>query len=79
MLFRSDWISSLAGTPGETPHIGANGNWYIGAVDTGVKAGGVTSYNELTDKPTLNGDTIEGDMEIHSIPLSVIDNLFVKE
>ena len=30
----------------------------IGAVDTGVKAGGVTSYNDLEDKPTLNGETI---------------------
>ena len=53
-----EWITSLAGTPGETPRIGENGNWFIGAVDTGVKAGGVTSYNDLTDKPTLNGDVI---------------------
>ena len=74
-----EWISGLAGTPGETPYIGANGNWFIGAVDTGVQAGGVTSYNDLTDKPTLNGDTIEGDMEIHSISLSKIDALFGKE
>lgn len=72
------WISSLTGVPGETPYIGTNGNWFIGAIDTGVKADGVTSYNDLTDKPTLNGDTIEGDMEISSIPLSVIDNLFEK-
>lgn len=31
------------GEPGEdgiTPHIGANGNWYIGEIDTGVKAQG---------------------------------------
>ena len=31
------------GAPGEdgiTPHIGANGNWYIGTTDTGVKAAG---------------------------------------
>ena len=73
-----EWVSSLTGVPGETPYIGANGNWFIGAIDTGVKAGSVTSYNDLTDKPTLNGDTIEGDMEISSIPLSVIDNLFEK-
>ena len=72
------WISSLTGVPGETPYIGANGNWFIGAIDTEVKAGAITSYNDLTDKPTLNGDTIEGDMEISSIPLSVIDNLFEK-
>lgn len=75
----AEWIAGLAGTPGETPYIGANGNWFIGAVDTNVKAGGVTSYNDLTDKPTLNGDIIQGEMEIQSIPLEVIDNLFVKE
>lgn len=74
-----EWISSLAGTPGETPRIGENGNWFIGAVDTGVKAGGVTSYNDLTDKPTLNGDIIQGEMEIQSIPLENIDLLFRKE
>lgn len=28
------------GTPGITPHIGKNGNWYIGETDTGVKAEG---------------------------------------
>lgn len=28
------------GAPGVTPHIGANGNWYIGSADTGVKAQG---------------------------------------
>ena len=75
----SDWINSLAGKPGDTPYIGSNGNWFIGAVDTGVKAGGVTSYNDLEDKPTLNGETIQGDMNIESIPLDSIDELFRKE
>ena len=28
------------GTDGTTPHIGANGNWYIGSTDTGIKAQG---------------------------------------
>lgn len=28
------------GAPGVTPHIGTNGNWYIGSADTGVKAQG---------------------------------------
>lgn len=31
---------TLRGTDGTTPHIGANGNWYIGETDTGVSAGG---------------------------------------
>lgn len=28
------------GEPGATPYIGANGNWYIGTTDTGIKATG---------------------------------------
>lgn len=52
------WINSLIGQPGDTPYIGANGNWFIGAVDTGVRASGITSYNDLEDKPTLNGQII---------------------
>lgn len=74
-----EWISSLAGLPGETPYIGTNGNWFLGAVDTGVAATPSLSYNDLTDKPTLNGDTIQGDMEIKSISLADIDLLFGKE
>lgn len=74
-----EWISSLTGVSGETPHIGENGNWFVGAVDTGVCATPSMSYNDLTDKPTLNGDTIEGDMEIQSISFSTIDELFNKE
>lgn len=30
------------GTDGTTPHIGDNGNWYIGETDTGVSAGGAS-------------------------------------
>lgn len=33
-----EWIASLQGTDGVSPHIGVNGNWYIGTEDTGVKA-----------------------------------------
>lgn len=71
-----EWIASLAGVSGETPYIGGNGNWFIGAVDTGVSATPSMSYSDLTDKPTLNGEIIDGDIEIQSIPLSVIDELF---
>ena len=31
---------AIVGADGITPHIGANGNWYIGTTDTGVKAQG---------------------------------------
>jgi hypothetical protein len=30
----------LPGADGITPHIGVNGNWYLGETDTGVKAEG---------------------------------------
>lgn len=30
-----DWLNSLAG---EAPHIGENGNWFLGDVDLGVTA-----------------------------------------
>ena len=52
------WIESLVGKSGDTPYIGGNGNWFVGAVDTGVAATPSMSYNDLQDKPTLNGDTI---------------------
>ena len=73
------WIESLVGKPGDTPYIGNNGNWFVGAVDTGVRAAAITSYNDLEDKPTLNGETIQGDMEIESISLDKINQLFGKE
>lgn len=31
-----NWIASRTGQNGITPHIGDNGNWYIGDIDTGV-------------------------------------------
>lgn len=34
------WLASLKGGDGITPTIGANGNWFIGTTDTGVKAAG---------------------------------------
>lgn len=43
---------------GETPHIGENGNWWIAETDTGVKAGGTISFEDLTSeqKESLKGD-----------------------
>ena len=74
-----EWINSLAGKPGDTPYIGTNGHWFIGAVDTEIMATPSLSYNDLEDKPTLNGETIEGNMEIKSISNEMIEELFRKE
>lgn len=35
------------GEPGTTPHIGENGNWYLGSADTGVDAGGGEKWELL--------------------------------
>ncbi len=46
-----DWLNSMKGADGEdgkdgqTPYIGANGNWWIGETDTTVKASGANGAN----------------------------------
>lgn len=45
----------LKGTDGITPHIGSNGNWYLGDTDTGVSAGGGTADAVLYTAQTLTG------------------------
>ena len=45
----------LKGTDGTTPHIGANGNWYIGNTDTGVKASGTDYVLTAADKSEIAG------------------------
>lgn len=36
-------VPGVPGKDGITPHIGSNGNWYLGDTDTGVSAGGGTA------------------------------------
>lgn len=65
-------ISSEEATDGVTPHIGANGNWYIGETDTGVKAQGQDGhtpvkgkdYNTEADKQELV------DMVLDALPMA---------
>ena len=73
------WLKSLIGKTGDSPYIGTNGNWFVGAVDTEVRASGITSYNDLEDKPTLNGQIIQGDMEIEAISLEELQNMLKGE
>lgn len=52
-----EWLASLVGATGTAPHIDATtGNWFVGTLDTGVKAGGENGANgkgikyiEMTD------------------------------
>ena len=48
------------GTGGITPHIGDNGNWFIGAADTGIKAEGKDGTNGTTPHIGLNGNWFIG-------------------
>ncbi len=56
--------SDLCGTDGNdgvTPHIGDNGNWYLGETDTGVKAqgnDGETPEVVINPLPNLNGNNV---------------------
>lgn len=39
-IVENSFIEGLPGKNGNTPYIGVNGNWWIGGIDTGVKAQG---------------------------------------
>ena len=73
------WLESLIGKTGDSPYIGTNVNWFVGAVDTGIRPSGITSYNDLEDKPTLNGQIIQGDIEIETISLEELQNMLKGE
>lgn len=69
-----DWLNSLY------PSIGENGNWFINGEDTGIAASGEGSwtkdYNDLINKPKLNGQILQGDVDLISLSPEQIDNYF---
>ncbi len=52
---------TLKGTDGTTPHIGSNGNWFLGETDTGVKAAAEAATHETAGivKPNYDFDIAE--------------------
>jgi hypothetical protein len=62
-LYVDEKVAAIELTPGKdgvTPHIGANGNWFIGEEDTGVKAHGIDGINGKDGQdgaPGEKGDT----------------------
>ena len=56
----ADFWDFLCGRDGQTPHVGNNGNWWIGNTDTGIKAignDGISAYEQwhlLVMKGELN-------------------------
>ncbi len=52
-----EFIASISGKDGLTPHIGENGNWWIGETDLGVKAEGVDGEDGADGEDGVNGLT----------------------
>ena len=50
----ADFWDFLSGRDGESPHIGENGNWYIGNKDTEIKAIGKDGKNGINGKDGLS-------------------------
>ena len=56
-IFDFSTVETVKGDPGDTPYIGANGNWFIGDTDTGVKAQGDKGDTGAAGKNGSDGKT----------------------
>ena len=56
-IFDFSTVETVKGDPGDTPYIGANGNWFIGNTDTGVKAQGDKGDTGSAGKNGADGKT----------------------
>lgn len=43
----AEWLESLQGKDGVTPHIGDNGNWFIGDFDTGQTSQAIATFDDV--------------------------------
>lgn len=50
----ADFWDFISGRDGQAPHVGENGNWWIGSTDTGVKAAGKDGKDGLNGKDGLS-------------------------
>lgn len=72
--------TALCTSTGDVYIKNGKGEWVI-LGDTGSGSGGNNgpiSYNDLIDKPSLNGKTIQGEMSIDIISPEVIDQLLTQ-
>jgi hypothetical protein len=53
----ADFWNFLTGRDGVAPHVGSNGNWFIGSADTGVKAVGKDGKDGKDGLDGLDGQT----------------------
>lgn len=72
-----EWLESLKGQNGISPHVGENGNWFIGDIDTGVAA----AANNIIPVPSGEIDSyFQNNSNSENIsPLSTaeLDKLFI--
>ena len=59
----NDGAPGAAGSNGTTPHIGDNGNWFIGKKDTGIKAAGTNGSDGTTPHIGANGNWFIGNKD----------------
>ena len=74
-IFSLSNLEGNDGIDGTTPHIGDNGNWYIGLSDTGVKALGSTGDNGLTPHVGENGNWYIGEVDTEIPATTPVDNM----
>lgn len=69
------------GKDGTTPHIGDNGNWYIGDTDTGVKAGGSASIDDknISAEKTWSSSKINEELKEYVKLVKITVNLIGSE
>jgi hypothetical protein len=75
-LFDTASIEAVKGDPGITPHIGANGNWFIGETDTGVVAKGAKGDPGYTPQ---KGKDYWTDADISEIKQHIFDEILNEE
>ena len=73
-----DGKDGMHGEPGVTPHIGDNGNWFIGTMDTGVSAEGEAGGYYIPDVTQIAADKLQisftpSDTGMHSIPTITVN------
>jgi len=56
-------MNGLPGQDGISPHIGINGNWYVGETDTGVAATGTPGQDGISPHIGVNGNWYVGETD----------------
>jgi len=74
-LFDLSTLNGQDGENGVTPHIGSNGNWHIGSMDTGVQALGTQGQNGLTPHIGENGNWFIGDLDTEVPATTPVENM----